>query len=153
MDSRFRKELTTVPAVRVKVSKQGLATTIKWQGDALRSDHTLVGSGGSRSLRQIGDSRRSRYRNESTPVCSLCRLLRRISAKGETSCRKCPQITRIQLNIRLRTETSITTKAIAPPGKRSCRNIVNPAPQVAPAATIARDLASKVAHAAMKMRA
>lgn len=59
MDSRFRKELTTVPAVRVKVSKQGLTTTIKWRGDAPGSDHSPVGRGGSRSLRQLGDPRLS----------------------------------------------------------------------------------------------
>ena len=34
MDSRFRKELTTVPAVQIKVSKQGFVTTIGWHGDA-----------------------------------------------------------------------------------------------------------------------
>jgi hypothetical protein len=49
MGSRFRKELTTVPPVRIKVSRQGLVTTIGWRGSG----------GGGRALGQIGDPRLS----------------------------------------------------------------------------------------------
>lgn len=49
MTSRFRQELTTVPTVRIKVSRQGVATTINW----------VVNSNGQRSLKQIGDPRLS----------------------------------------------------------------------------------------------
>ena len=59
MQSRFRKELTTVPAVRIKVSRQGLTTTIGWRGDTSGSAYAPAGNGGSRSLRQIGDPRLS----------------------------------------------------------------------------------------------
>lgn len=59
MDSRFRKELTTVPAVRIKVNRQGLTTTIGWRGDASGSAYAPVGSGSSRPLRQIGNPRLS----------------------------------------------------------------------------------------------
>jgi hypothetical protein len=59
MGSRFRKELTTVPTVRIKVSTQGLTTTIGWHGDAIGSAYTPVQSGSNRSLRQIGDPRLS----------------------------------------------------------------------------------------------
>jgi hypothetical protein len=59
MASRFRKQLTGVPAVRIKVGTQGLTTTIGWRGAALGSAYTpVVGSRG-RSLRQIGDPRLS----------------------------------------------------------------------------------------------
>jgi hypothetical protein len=51
MDSRFRKELTTVPSVRIKVSRHGFMTTIGWGGD--------VSGGGGQALRQIGDPRLS----------------------------------------------------------------------------------------------
>jgi hypothetical protein len=34
VDSRFRKELATIPAVQIKVSKHGFITTIGWGGDA-----------------------------------------------------------------------------------------------------------------------
>ena len=61
MDSRFRKELTTVPAVQIKVSKQGFVTTIGWHGDAPGNAHAMGrnSGGGSRALRQIGDPRLS----------------------------------------------------------------------------------------------
>jgi hypothetical protein len=59
MDSRFRKELTTVPAVRIKVSRQGLMTTIGWRAGAPGATSAPVGSGTGRSLRQIGDPRLS----------------------------------------------------------------------------------------------
>ncbi len=49
MTSRFRNELTTVPGVRIKVSRQGLATTINW----------AKGGESQRSLQQIGDPRLS----------------------------------------------------------------------------------------------
>ncbi len=49
MDSRFRKELTTVPPVRIKVGRHGFMTMIGWRGE--------VAGGGARTLRQIGDPR------------------------------------------------------------------------------------------------
>jgi hypothetical protein len=54
MDSRFRKELTAVPAVRIKIGRQGFTTTIGWRGDLSEGD-----SHSSRLLRQIGDPRLS----------------------------------------------------------------------------------------------
>lgn len=52
MSSRFRKELTTVPAVRITVRDKGLTTTIGW--------NSAGGSGvGGLSLQQIGDPRLS----------------------------------------------------------------------------------------------
>jgi hypothetical protein len=53
MASRFRKELTTVPSVRIKVHSQGLSTTIDWNGS-----HAATVQGGI-SLSQIGDPRLS----------------------------------------------------------------------------------------------
>jgi hypothetical protein len=60
-DSRFRKELTAIPAVQTKVSKQGFITTIGWHGDAQGSASPIGRSsgGGGRLLRQIGDPRLS----------------------------------------------------------------------------------------------
>jgi hypothetical protein len=54
MASRFRKELTTIPAVQIKVGRQGLTTTIGWRGDAVGNAYV-----GGRTFRQIGDPRLS----------------------------------------------------------------------------------------------
>jgi hypothetical protein len=50
MESRFRKALTTVPAVWIRIGKQGLMTTIGW-----RSGGIGHGTPSNRLLRQIGD--------------------------------------------------------------------------------------------------
>jgi hypothetical protein len=49
MDSRFRKELTSVPPVRIQIGRQGFVTTIGWRGD--------ISGGGSRAMGHIGDPR------------------------------------------------------------------------------------------------
>ena len=54
MNSRFRGELTAVPAVRIKIGKQGFTTTIGWQENT--ASH---GRSGPPSLRQVGDPRQS----------------------------------------------------------------------------------------------
>jgi hypothetical protein len=59
MASRFRKELTSVPAVRIRVGRQGLTTTIGWRGDTLGSAFTPVSSIRGRALGHIGDPRLS----------------------------------------------------------------------------------------------
>jgi hypothetical protein len=53
MSSRFRKELSSVPSVRIRVHHQGLSTTIDWSGS--RTGTALSG----RTLGQIGDPRLS----------------------------------------------------------------------------------------------
>lgn len=55
MTSRFRNQLTIVPPVRVALSRNGVATTIDWSSRG--ADKGLLGS--SRSMRTIGDVRRS----------------------------------------------------------------------------------------------
>jgi hypothetical protein len=60
MASRFRKELTTVPVVRIRMDRHGLSTTIRSRGTVQASVSSSVGNAGSgRSLRQIGDPRLS----------------------------------------------------------------------------------------------
>ena len=53
MSSRFRKELTTVPSVRIGVHSRGLSTTIDW------GERSAMTAQGGRTLSQIGDPRLS----------------------------------------------------------------------------------------------
>ena len=55
MSSRFRKELTTVPSVRIQVRSYGLTTTIGWSGDAPTNARTAARQGSGFSLQQIGN--------------------------------------------------------------------------------------------------